>query len=118
MNQLYPEPPMPKDRRGNPLPWLQKQKEVTVSADPSSNSLIIDAPADRRESLETLAETLDRVEVPPVAQLRTYRVERADLRTVATMLTGWRGAARSRGPPSPASRRSRSSSRSSPRATR
>jgi type II secretory pathway component GspD/PulD (secretin) len=62
------------------MPWLQKQKEVTVSADASSNSLIIDAPAERRESLETLAETLDRVEVPPVAQLRTYRiVERADL---------------------------------------
>ena len=88
MNKLYPEPPMPRDRRGNPMPWLQKQKEVTVSADASSNSLIIDAPAERRESLETLAETLDRVEVPPVAKLQTYRVERADLRTVATMLTG------------------------------
>ncbi|USN98216.1 MAG: hypothetical protein H6810_08490 [Phycisphaeraceae bacterium] len=88
MNQLYPEPPMPRDRRGNPMPWLQKQKEVTVSADPSSNSLIIDAPADRRESLETLAETLDRVDVPPVAQLKTYRIEHADLNAVASMLTG------------------------------
>lgn len=88
MNTLYPEPPMPRDRRGNPMPWLQKQKEVTVSADPSSNSLIIDAPADRRESLIELAETLDRVEVPPVAQLRTYRIERADVRALATMLTG------------------------------
>ncbi len=88
MNQLYPEPPMPRDRRGNEMPWLQKTKEVSVSADASSNSLIIDAPAERRESLETLAETLDRVEVPPVAQLRTYRIERADLRAVASMLTG------------------------------
>jgi len=88
MNQLYPEPPMPRDRRGNPMPWLQKQKEVTVSADASSNSLIIDAPADRRDSLVTLAETLDRVEVPPVAQLRTYRIERADPKAVASMLTG------------------------------
>ncbi len=88
MDKLYPQPPMPRDRRGRPMPWLQKQKEVTVSADASSNSLIIDAPADRRESLETLAETLDRVEVPPVAQLRTYRIERADLRAVASMLTG------------------------------
>ena len=88
MNQLYPEPPMPRDRRGNQMPWLQKTKEVSVSADASSNSLIIDAPAERRESLETLAETLDRVEVPPVAQLRTYRIERADLRAVASMLTG------------------------------
>lgn len=88
MDKLYPQPPMPRDRRGRPMPWLQKQKEVTVSADASSNSLIIDAPADRRESLEALAETLDRVEVPPVAQLRTYRIERADLRAVASMLTG------------------------------
>jgi len=88
MDKLYPQPPMPVDRRGAPMPWLQEQKEVTVSADPSSNSLIIDAPADRRESLEALAETLDRVEVPPVAQLRTYRIERADLGAVASMLTG------------------------------
>lgn len=88
MDKLYPQPPMPVDRRGVPMPWLQGQKEVTVSADPSSNSLIIDAPADRRASLEKLAETLDRVEVPPIASLRTYRIERADLRAVAGMLTG------------------------------
>jgi type II secretion system protein D len=88
MDKLYPQPPMPVDRRGVPMPWLQQAKEVTVSADPSSNSLIIDAPADRRDSLVALAETLDRVEVPPVAQLRTYRIERADLGAVASMLTG------------------------------
>ncbi len=86
MDKLYPEPPMPRDRRGNPMPWLQKDKEVTVSADPSSNSLIIDAPADRRESLEELAQKLDRVEVPQVAQLRTYRIEKADLQAIARTL--------------------------------
>ncbi len=86
MDKLYPEPPMPRDRRGNPMPWLQKEKEVTVSADPSSNSLIIDAPADRRESLEELAQKLDRVEVPQVAQLRTYRIEKADLQAIARTL--------------------------------
>lgn len=87
MDKLYPQPPMPRDRRGNPLPWLQKDKEVTVSADPSSNSLIIDAPADRRISLEELAEKLDRVEVPPVAELRTYHIEGADLQAIARTLT-------------------------------
>lgn len=88
MDKLYPQPPMPVDRRGVPMPWLQQAKEVTVSADPSSNSLIIDAPAERRESLVALAETLDRVELPEVASLRTYRIERADLGAVASMLTG------------------------------
>ncbi len=88
MDKLYPEPPMPRDRRGNAMPWLQEKKEVTVSADPSSNSLIIDAPVERRESLERLAETLDRVEVAPVAQLRTYRIVGADPQAVSRMLQG------------------------------
>ena len=88
MDKLYPQPPMPADRLGRPMPWLQEKKEVTVSADPSSNSLIIDAPADRRASLEELAEKLDRVEVPPVAELRTYHVVGADLNSVARMLEG------------------------------
>ncbi|MFG0327722.1 MAG: secretin N-terminal domain-containing protein [Phycisphaerales bacterium JB037] len=86
MDRLYPEPPMPRDRRGTPMPWLQKEKEVTVSADPSTNSLIIDAPADRIESLEELAAKLDRVEIPPVAELRTYQVVGADLQAVARTL--------------------------------
>ncbi|RMH11007.1 MAG: hypothetical protein D6695_10250, partial [Planctomycetota bacterium] len=88
MDKLYPQPPMPADRYGRPMPWLQEPKEVTVSADPSSNSLIIDAPADREDSLRELAEKLDRVEVPPVAELRTYHVVNADLNSVARMLQG------------------------------
>lgn len=88
MDKLYPQPPMPADRLGRPMPWLQEPKEVTVSADPSSNSLIIDAPADRESSLRELAEKLDRVELPPVAELRTYHVVNADLNSVARMLQG------------------------------
>ncbi len=88
MDKLYPQPPMPADRAGRPMPWLQEPKEVSVSADASSNSLIIDAPADREESLRELAEKLDRVEVPPVAELRTYHVVNADLNSVARMLQG------------------------------
>ncbi|MFG0306826.1 MAG: secretin N-terminal domain-containing protein [Phycisphaerales bacterium JB040] len=88
MNELYPEPPIPLDRRGTPMPWLAQPKEVTVSAEPSSNSLIIDAPADRVESIEELASRLDRVQLPPVAELRTYRVVNADLMAVSRMLQG------------------------------
>ncbi len=88
MNTLFPEPPMPKDRLGRDMPWLRETREITVSADDSSNSLIIDAPIEREESLRELAEKLDRVEVPPVAELRTYQVVGADLTSVANMLQG------------------------------
>jgi type II secretion system protein D len=99
MDRLYPVPPMPRDRFNRPMPWLQEPKAVTVSADASSNALIIDAPADRRESLEELAQRLDRVELPPVAELRTYQVVNADLNAVANTL---RGLARSGGLQGPA----------------
>ncbi|MCH8270138.1 MAG: hypothetical protein IH985_02880 [Planctomycetes bacterium] len=88
MDRLFPVPPMPRDSRNRPMPWLQKEKEITVSAETSSNSLIIDAPTDRIPSLEELARKLDIVELPPQAQLRTYRVIKADLTAVATTLRG------------------------------
>lgn len=86
MDRLYPQPPMPVDRLGRPMPWAQQPKEVNVSADPSSNSLIIDAPAGRMASLRELAAKLDRVEVPPMAELRSYRVINADLSAIASTL--------------------------------
>jgi type II secretion system protein D len=88
MDKLFPVPPMPRDSRNRPMPWLQKDKEVTVSAESSSNSLIIDAPTERIPSLEELARKLDIVELPPQSELRTYRVIRADLNAVATTLKG------------------------------
>ncbi|MEO0483605.1 MAG: secretin N-terminal domain-containing protein [Planctomycetota bacterium] len=87
MDTLYPEPPIPLDRRGRPMPWLREPKEVTVTAEPGSNALIIDAPADRVESLRELASKLDRVELPQVAELRTYRIVDADLSAVARTLS-------------------------------
>ncbi|MCB9844403.1 MAG: hypothetical protein H6811_00235 [Phycisphaeraceae bacterium] len=101
MDRLYPEPPMPLDRRGQPMPWLRTPKEVTVSADASSNSLIIDAPADRRDSLEELAAKLDRVEIPPIAQLRTYRIEGADLTAIQRTLNSLAQSGNLAGPPTP-----------------
>jgi type II secretion system protein D len=88
MNRLYPEPPIPRDRRGQPMPWLQQPRQVVVSADESSNSLIIDAPVEMHESLRQLAEQLDQVEVPPSAELRTYRVVDADVETIKRVLEG------------------------------
>ena len=78
LDKLYPQPPMPRDRRGRPMPHLQKPKEVHVSADASTNTLIIEAPTERRASFEALVEQLDRVKLPPTAQLRTYHIERGD----------------------------------------
>lgn len=88
MNRLYPEPAIPRDRRGQPMPWLQQPREVVVSADESSNSLIIDAPVEMHESLRELASQLDQVEVPPSAELRTYRVVNADVATIKRVLEG------------------------------
>ncbi|MBS0196736.1 MAG: hypothetical protein JSR77_08260 [Planctomycetes bacterium] len=86
MERLYPEPPIPTDRTGRPQPWLKQPREVQVSAEPNSNALIIDAPAERMESLRELAGKLDRVELPPAAQLQTYRVHGASLDAVARTL--------------------------------
>ncbi|MCA9310311.1 MAG: hypothetical protein KDA21_03845 [Phycisphaerales bacterium] len=86
MDKLYPMPPVPLDRRGNPMPWLREPREVNVSADPASNSLIVDAPAERMAAFKALVEKLDRVELPPSAELRTYSIARADLDAVTRTL--------------------------------
>jgi type II secretory pathway component GspD/PulD (secretin) len=86
LEKLYPEPPMPLDRRGRPLPHLREPREVYVSADAATNTLIIEAPAERRASFEALLEQLDRVELPPKSELRTYRIERGDPDLIARTL--------------------------------
>ncbi|MFZ9880902.1 MAG: secretin N-terminal domain-containing protein, partial [Phycisphaerales bacterium] len=86
LDRLYPAPPVPLDARGRPLPHLQKPKEVFVAADAVTNSLIVEAPTERRASFVQLVETLDRTPLPPQAELRTYRVERGDLERIAGSL--------------------------------
>lgn len=86
LDRLYPPPPVPLDARGRPLPHLQKQKEVFVTADATTNSLIVEAPAERRASFEELVAELDRTPLPPQAELRTYRVEKGDIERIATSL--------------------------------
>ncbi len=87
LERLYPEPPMPLDRRGRPMPHLREPKEVHVSADAATNTLIVEAPAERRAQFEALVEQLDRVELPPSAQLRTYPIPRGDAGMIARTLT-------------------------------
>jgi type II secretion system protein D len=86
LDRLYPEPPIPTDRLGRPQPWLKQPREVQVSAEPQSNAIIIDAPAERMEALRELAAKLDRVEMPVRAALRTYHVKGASLDAVAATL--------------------------------
>ncbi len=86
LDRLYPPPPVPLDARGRPLPHLQKPKEVFVTADSVTNSLIVEAPRERRASFEQLVETLDRTPLPPQAELRTYRVDRGDIERIAASL--------------------------------
>lgn len=86
LDRLYPEPPVPTDRLGRPQPWLKQPREVQVSAEPQSNAIIIDAPAERMEALRELAAKLDRVEMPVRATLRTYHVKGASLDAVAATL--------------------------------
>ena len=86
LDRLYPQPPMPRDYRNRPLPHLQKPKEVHVSADRATNTLIVEAPAERRSQFEALVEQLDRVQLPPQAELRTYHIERGDVSQIARTL--------------------------------
>jgi type II secretion system protein D len=101
MEKLYPEPPMPMDARNRPMPWARKPREVLVSADPASNSLIIEAPKERMDAFTALAEKLDRVELPPQAELRSYRIEKADPSAIATTLRGLAAGGKLSGQPQP-----------------
>lgn len=86
MNELYPEPPVPLDRRGQPMPWLREPREVQISFDAASNALIVDAPSERIPAFQALVEKLDRMEVPQASSLKTYAVRGADINTVARTL--------------------------------
>ncbi|MBZ0172675.1 MAG: hypothetical protein K8E66_09875, partial [Phycisphaerales bacterium] len=83
---MYPEPPMPLDNRGRPLPHLRGKKEVAVRADPVTNSLIVDAPAQRLAGFEQIVQSLDKLKVDEGVELRTYKIRRADLTSVSNTL--------------------------------
>ena len=86
LGTLYPEPPMPTDSRGRPLPHLRQPREVFVTADAGTNTLIIEAPSARRASFDQLVQQLDRIELPPQAELRTWDVSRGEGQEIAETL--------------------------------
>ncbi len=86
LERLFPDPPMPLDRRGQPMPWARGEREVRISFDQNSNSIIVDAPAERMPAFQALVEKLDRIELAADAQLRTYSIQRADLNTIVATL--------------------------------
>lgn len=87
IDQMYPEPPIPRDpRSGAPRPDLQRPREVVVRADRGTNSLIVDAPAKRLAGFEQIVKSLDAQKLGSNVELRTYHVERADLNAAATAI--------------------------------
>ncbi len=86
LDEMFPQPPAPLDRRGNPIAQLRPQREVIVRADGQTNSLIVDAPSKRMSGFEELVKQLDRAELGGDIELRMFRVERADPSQIASTL--------------------------------
>ncbi len=86
MNLLYPEPPVPLDRRGRPMVWAREPREVQIGFDAGTNSIIVDAPAERIPAFKALVEKLDRIELPPLAEIRTFPIQNADIKTIEKTL--------------------------------
>jgi len=87
IDQMYPEPPVPIDpRTRQPRPDLKPPREIIVRADRATNALIVDAPAKRLAGFEEIVRSLDAATLADNLELRTYRVERADLNAVAATL--------------------------------
>ena len=85
IEQMFPQPPAPVDRRGRPLVHLQEPREVLVRADRGTNSLIVEAPLHRMASLEELVSNLDRSQRDR-GEIRTYAVDRKRLGSLVSML--------------------------------
>lgn len=87
IDQMYSEPPVPLDpRTRQPRPDLQRPREVIVRADRATNSLIVDAPVRRLAHFEQLVRSLDQHRLAGDMELRTYRVQRADVNAAANAL--------------------------------
>ncbi len=118
IDEMYPVPPMPRDRNGQARPDLQKPKEVAVRADRGTNALIVDAPSSRMAGFEQLVKQLDQTKLAENVELKTYRVQRAELASVATMLRSAAGGAGASPAASPPRRGSRATIRARARYSR
>ncbi|MEL7072631.1 MAG: secretin N-terminal domain-containing protein [Planctomycetota bacterium] len=86
LDEMFPEKPVPLDRRGRPMTELREPRDVVVRANRQTNSLIVDALADRMSSFEELVRQLDREQVRTETSIRTYRLTEADPQRVAASL--------------------------------
>ncbi len=86
IDEMFPPPPVPVDPRGRPRPELGKPREVVVRADAQTNSLIVDAPVARMAGFEQLVQQLDRQQLAAETEIRTYRLNRSRLDSVAQTL--------------------------------
>ena len=59
---------------------------MAVRADRGTNSLIVDAPSSRMAGFEQLVKQLDQTKLAENVELKTYRVQRAELASVAATL--------------------------------
>ncbi|MFG0252113.1 MAG: secretin N-terminal domain-containing protein, partial [Phycisphaerales bacterium JB038] len=83
IDEMYPEPPVPVDYRGRPLPQARPEREVRVRADKFTNSIIVDASMQRMAGFEQLVNALDKREIPEDIEMRTYTIVSADLEVVS-----------------------------------
>lgn len=87
IDQMYPEPPMPLDpRTRQPMPERRPPREVVVRADRTTNALIVDATVTKMGAFEALVKQLDSQQVTASVEVRTYRVQRANLDAAASAL--------------------------------
>ena len=86
LDEMFPEKPVPLDRRGRPMTELREPRDVVVRANRQTNSLIVDALSDRMSSFEELVRQLDREQVRTETSIRTYRLTEADPQRVAASL--------------------------------
>jgi len=86
IDQMYPEPPMPRDSRGRPRPDLQQAREVVVRANPQMNALIVDAPIQRMAGFEKLVQQLDQTQIVDETEIRTWKLPTVELEAAARTL--------------------------------
>lgn len=87
LDEMFPQPPLPRDSRGRPRPELQQPREVVVRADRQTNSIIVDAPTQRMAGFQKLVDQLDRTQVADESEIRTWKLLRSELDSVAKTLT-------------------------------
>ena len=87
LDDMFPQPPLPRDSRGRPRPELQLPREVVVRADRQTNSIIVDAPTQRMAGFQKLVDQLDRTQLADESEIRTWKLLRSELESVARTLT-------------------------------